>query len=219
MSKISTHQIPCPNCGHTGEFQRWDSINVDLNPDMREEAISGRIFQWTCPHCGKSFTVPYATLYHDMKRDFMVWYMPVRSKDGEDLKFRGANGPYRMGEGYRCRCTYEIHDFQEKIQQLESGLNDCVIEVMKHIALYKNLPEGLPADTEFRFGGVVPEEGDNRFLLFHCISSSLDEGKIVTVPYSVYADMANDPMMEKIFEQDAEFPEVSQGYLNKVIGK
>ena len=219
MSKISTHQIPCPSCGHTDEFTRWDSINVDLNPDMRDKAVSGQIFRWTCPHCGETFTVPYATLYHDMKRDFMVWYMPVRPSDGSGLKFRGANGPYRMGNGYRCRCTYEIHDFQEKIQQLESGLNDCAIELLKRVALYNRIPEGLPANTEFRFGGVFPEQGDNRFLLFHCVSDQMKEGKVVNIPFSAYEDLAKDSMVEKIFEQDAEFPEVSQGFLDKILKK
>ena len=100
---------------------------------------------------------------------------------------------------------------------LESGLNDCTIEVLKHVALYKRMPKGLPSDTEFRFGGVVPEDGDNRFLLFHCVSPSLDESKVVTLPYSSYEDMAKDSMIEKIFEQDADFPEISQTYLNKIL--
>ena len=122
-----------------------------------------------------------------------------------------------MNEQYRHRCAYDIHDFQEKMQQLESGLNDCAIEVLKYIALYKRMPEGLPADTEFRFGGVVPEEGDNRFLLFHCVSPSLDESKVVTFPYSSYEEMAKDSMIEKIFKQDADFPEVSQAYLRLIL--
>ena len=42
MSQISTHQISCPSCGHIGEFTRWDGINVDLAPEMREKAKQGR---------------------------------------------------------------------------------------------------------------------------------------------------------------------------------
>lgn len=81
------------------------------------------------------------------------------------------------------------------------------------------MPEGLPADTEFRFGGVFPEQGDNRILLFHCVSDQLKEGKVVNIPYSAYEDLTKDSMVEKIFEQDAEFPEVSQGFLDKILKK
>ena len=217
MSKFSKHQIPCPSCGHTGEFTRWDSINVNLDPQMREEAISGRIFRWTCPHCGETFTVPYPTLYHDMKRDFMIWYMPVRPSDGDGLRFRGANGPYKQFEGYRYRSTFEIHDFQEKICQLESGLDDCAIEMMKKVMLYSKLPDGLPADTEFRFGGVFQDGESERYLLFHCVSDHLDEDRVVKLPYSTYEDMAKESMLHKLFEQDAEFPEVTQAFLKRLL--
>lgn len=44
MSEISKHHIPCPSCGRTGEFTRWDSINVDLDPEMRDQAKNGSIF-------------------------------------------------------------------------------------------------------------------------------------------------------------------------------
>ena len=40
MSKISKRPILCPSCGHTGEFTLWDSVNVDLDPEMREKEFS-----------------------------------------------------------------------------------------------------------------------------------------------------------------------------------
>lgn len=82
---------------------------------MRKEAISGRIFKWECPHCGKTFTVPYVTLYHDMMRQFMIYHLPDRPADGKGLRLRGASGPYKKFDGYIYRCTYDIHDFQEKV--------------------------------------------------------------------------------------------------------
>ena len=153
-----------------------------------------------------------------MTRDFMVWYMPVRSEDGEGLSFRGANGPYRIN-GYRYRCTYDFHDFQEKILQLESGLNDCAIEVMKKVMLYNRPIEGLPENTEFRFNGVFKENGENHSLLFNCLSDLLDKSMVVHLPYSAYEDLANDPMVEKLFEQDFDFMEVSQTYLKQLLKK
>lgn len=197
----------------------WESINVDLNPEMRDKVVCGEVFRWTCPKCGETFTVPYATLYHDMKRNFMIWYMPTRPEDGKGLKLRNPVGrPYGVGDTYRYRCTYDIHDFQEKIIQMESGLNDYAIEILKNVALFKHIPKGLPADTEFRFGGVLPLAGNNRSLFFHCVSPSLDASKIVNVPYSSYEDIAKDSMLDEFFKQDADFLEVSQTFLNKILG-
>ena len=99
--------------------------------------------------------------------------------------------------------------------KLESGLNDYAIELLKRVALYNKMPEGLPANTEFRFGGVFPEQGDKQLLLFHCVSDHLKEGKVMNIPFSAYEDIAKDAIADKIFEQDADFPEVSQWFLEK----
>lgn len=219
MSKISKHRITCPACGHRGEFTRMDSINVDLNPNLREYVVTGKIFRWICPHCGNTFMVPYQTLYHDMTRDFMVWYIPVRPEEGGGLSFQGVNGLNNGIDGYRYRCTYDILDFQEKIIQLESGLNDCAIEVMKHVMLYNHPVEGLPDNTEFRFGGIFKENRGDHSLYFNCLSDLLDKSLVVHLPFSAYEDLTKDPMVEKLFEQDADFMEVSQSFLKQFFNK
>ena len=221
MSKISKHQIPCPACGHTGEFIRWDSINVDLDPDMRDKAKNGSIFTWTCPNCGKTFTVPYTTLYHDMKRQLMIYYLPYRPKDGKGFSV-SPEGKHYGFEGYTYRCTYEIEDFMEKIAELESGLDDRVIEFMKLIFTGKKRPESVPEGAVLRFGAVVPDnDGNPKTLLFHCITKERvapGKEKVMMVPYDVYEDMAKDDIAPRIFEQEAAFPEVSQAFLKQFLG-
>ena len=223
MSEISIHQIPCPSCGHTSEFKRWDSINVDLNPEMREDAKSGAIFMWRCPHCGESFVVPYATLYHDMKRKMMVYYLPSRPEGGEGFNVRSGRSHFKMDGEYTYRFTYEIEDFMEKIAQLESGLDDRVIELLKLVMTGKNRPENVPANAELRFVSIVPNNSGNPNKLLFRINNgtqcSPDEQKVMMIPYEAYLNLDKEPMTRKMFEQDAEFPEVSQEYLRMVLGK
>lgn len=220
MSKISSHQITCPSCGGTGSFKRWDSVNVDLNPEMKERAMNGSIFTWTCPHCGESFTVPYATLYHDMKRKLMIYYLPFRPKDGKGFNVSPEGRHYGI-DGYINRCTYEIEDFMEKIAELDAGLDDTVIEFMKIVFFGKKRPEGVPEGAILRFVTVVRDNDDNpKTLLFNCITSERvapGKEKVMMVPYDVYEDMAKDNVAPRLFEQDAEFPEVSQAYLKRFL--
>ena len=222
MSKISKHQIPCPACGHTGEFTRWDSINVDLAPDMREKAKNGAIFTWTCPHCGKTFTVPYATLYHDMKRKLMIYYMPSRPKDGKGLTISPPGRHYGF-DGYINRCTYEIEDFMEKIAELESGLDDNVIEFLKYVFSGKSRPADVPEDAVLRFVSLVHDKDDRpTTLLFRCITrEKVEPGKekVMMVPYDIYEEMEKDGIAPRAFEQEAEFPEVSQTFLKSLLGR
>ena len=39
------------------------------------------------------------------------------------------------------------------------------------------------------------------------------------VPYDVYEDMAKDDLVPRFFEQEAEFPEVSQAFLKQLLKK
>ena len=51
MSKYHKEQIECPHCHHKGEFDLWESVNVDLDPELRGQILSDRLFIWTCPEC------------------------------------------------------------------------------------------------------------------------------------------------------------------------
>ena len=111
---------------------------------------------------------------------------------------------------------------EEKIAELESGLDDRVIEFMKLILTGKKRPESVPEGAVLRFGAVVPDnDGNPKTLLFHCITKERvapGKEKVMMIPYDVYEDMAKDDIAPRIFEQEAEFPEVSQAFLKQFLG-
>lgn len=74
MSSFRENKITCPACQKEGSYTVWDSINVDLDPNMKQKVMDGSLFIWVCPNCGKSFNVPYSFLYHDMTHKLMVQF-------------------------------------------------------------------------------------------------------------------------------------------------
>lgn len=158
--------------------------------------------------------MPYATLYHDMTRKLMIYYMPSRQENGRGLTISNSKLHFHLDPEYIHRCAYEIEDFMEKIAQLESGLDDRVIELMKMVITGKNRPVDVPEDVVLRFVMVVPgKDGKPKSLMFNCITGgrhSPNEQKVMMVPYEIYEDLDKEPMARKMFEQEAEFPEVSQ---------
>lgn len=77
MSSISTKPFTCPECGHKGEFKMYNSVNVTLDPKLKDRVLNGDIFDWTCPKCGESLSVRYNLLYHDMDNKFQIYYSPT----------------------------------------------------------------------------------------------------------------------------------------------
>lgn len=83
MSQVRKEIIECPHCHQEGEFDLWTSVNVGLDPELREKIFSDELFMYHCPHCGKVTGIPAGTLYHDMTHDFMIFFDFFKPDDFE----------------------------------------------------------------------------------------------------------------------------------------
>lgn len=39
MSQVKRETIECPNCHRKGEFELWDSVNVDLDTELDRKSV------------------------------------------------------------------------------------------------------------------------------------------------------------------------------------
>ena len=69
----------------TQKVKVWDSINVNLDPEQKENIMSGKLFQFTCDECGFTTRVQYPCLYHDMDKNLMIYCIPNFSGDTKVL--------------------------------------------------------------------------------------------------------------------------------------
>lgn len=65
MSRKSLEMVQCPSCGKDFEVEIYNSINVSLDPELRESLISGDLNSVKCP-CGHNVTLKFPLLYHKM---------------------------------------------------------------------------------------------------------------------------------------------------------
>lgn len=165
MSQVRTEIIYCPACAGKGEFQMWDSVNVDLDPALREKVLNEELFLWVCPHCGTKVYVPYGFIYHDMQHRFMIFYSPEESDD----KYTPLEIPEDFSpQDYTYRAMYGIIPLKEKIHQLESGLNDIAIERLKYILTHFKVREFIENKTGLLFAGF--DTSDRGFAEYGSIS-------------------------------------------------
>src|SRR6266478_2924818 len=54
----------CPNCGRATESKIWGTVNVGINPELREEVLTGTVRRTTCPFCSAEFNVEWHLLFH-----------------------------------------------------------------------------------------------------------------------------------------------------------
>lgn len=215
MSKLSIIQITCPKCGATAEHKVWESVNVTLNPSFREKIFNEELYSWTCPKCSLKATVPTYTLYHDMDRSFVIHYFPLRpGNEGVDPKL--LKSPMNKIGGYRYRAVFDIYDFKEKISILESGLDDCTVELLKYMLKHEGLCKNIPEECELRFNECSGIDDEFKVLLFYCVSPGEKNPGILPVKYEMYEDLLKIDAGRTLFAQENDYMIVSQGYLKKI---
>lgn len=194
MSKITTRTFTCPKCHKESKFTKYDSVNVSLDPKLREGVLSGKLFQWTCPECGETLTILYDFLYHDMDNHFMIYFSP---NDCESIN-RQTNEMLEKYKGMRdslYRSTDNYNRLKEKIFILENGLDDIAIELGK-VFIKFGKENKIPAENELFFENIVPGEGGNGqgVLLFRQLKDGQPLDGIVMLPkegYDQYVEIIN----------------------------
>ena len=77
MSMFYYEDVICPRCGKEGRFARWASVNAVLDPDLAEQARSGKLNQYTCRACGCTAQVCPDILVNDGGK--MTFYLSKKA--------------------------------------------------------------------------------------------------------------------------------------------
>jgi S-methylmethionine-dependent homocysteine/selenocysteine methylase len=86
MTQVITKNIKC-NCGNDVEIVVYDSVNVTLDPKLKEAVVNRKINSFKCSKCGLKAEISYKFLYHDMDNKKMIWCYPKYEKDNaENIK-------------------------------------------------------------------------------------------------------------------------------------
>ncbi len=190
MSRASTEKVICPQCGIESDFTIWGSLNTTLNPEENEKLLSGELFIFTCPHCGKKTNTDYAILYHQMEEKRMIYYVPRDENLPEVLNmFRGdPDAKYvrsdinlfaAMGD-YTYRIVRTQRRLIEKARILNDGWDDRIIELSKILVSLKIIKEQQNIESLELF-----YDGGKENVCFGIIDREGEYGK-VEIPKEMY---------------------------------
>ena len=196
MSKMGFATISCPQCGHESEARVYESINVTLDPEEKEAALSGTLSMFKCPECGLEAALNAPLLYHDMEQKLMIHVAPS-DEDVEEAYsaiqalFGNELASTLVENDYTFRIVRTTNELKEKVMAFENGLDDRALEVCKLIIVSQLLSSGqeLPDYEELLCAGESEEDGGITFVFVG------EEGGGVTFPKDSYAIIADDVAM------------------------
>ena len=132
MSQSVERELPCPRCGHKQRFTIWESINARENPELKEQVLTGQVFDFHCQHCGQTSRVGYPLLYHDPDKRAMFFMAHSEHREAayQALETLLRVSPAATGE-YTLRAVTQPPELAEKILLLDRDLDDRVVELNK----------------------------------------------------------------------------------------
>lgn len=126
MSDISQSNDICPKCTQPQVFTLYRSVNVTLNPELKDRLLQQQLTRHVCTACQATVTLNIEVLYHDMTKKQMI---QVEFEDVPERRDR-VMGP--MSE-YQLRKVGSLQALIEKICISDNTLDDRVMEVLKVI--------------------------------------------------------------------------------------
>lgn len=121
MSREIQVDVTCPACLFKDVVPVFTSVNVSMDPDLRDMIFDDELNRFTCPNCGKSSVLPVNLMYHDMDLKFAVWFRPQGELSEEERAVFGKVAQ-SMGIGdylSKAPSTYTWEDFKRKILEFE----------------------------------------------------------------------------------------------------
>jgi hypothetical protein len=137
MTMIRTIPVTCPGCGLETGTEVYDSLNVSLNPALKERLLSGSLIKWQCEVCGEQRLNGFPLLYHDMNQGVLIqWmhsnYAPTQHELAAALPPRAECDSFlAMNPEYCFRVVREFDELVEKIRIFDAGFDDRAVEWMK----------------------------------------------------------------------------------------
>jgi hypothetical protein len=193
MSKPSSCKCQCPQCQKTIEVTFWASVNVTIDPALKEDVLTDRLQQHSCPSCGLKFNLNTDLLYHDMRGKFMIYFQAPKAGPAPLI-------PDKLLQlalpGYQNRFVTSWNQLREKIGIFDAGLNDTLIELLK-------IPIGEHAfgtidfgDDRIYFGGLSTESNKDGELLFEAYEDGNLLG-VIRYPFDEYRSVIQDTEAEQ----------------------
>ena len=214
MSRTSEISIRCSRCGSLFKAERYDSVNVSLDPSLKDKVLDGSLFLKECPHCGSEALIPGNTLYHDQNEKLMVWVTGGDSALEEQVK----KGYEDLLKGYVLRFVTDSGSLIEKVKILDSGLDDVVMEMCKYVTAMEIAGKMKDREADIMaapFKFLRMDGADGEITLAYPLDGEM---QMVGIGFNVYEDcrgiVKRNPSLK---EASSGFCRIDRDWLNRFV--
>jgi len=168
MSLSDEITFTCPACQHQQAFTTWQSINITLDPELKEKLLDRSLVTFRCEKCGHTAGVNQGLLYHDMNRRVMIMLgcqSPDELESPEPLV-------QTFQADYSLRLVGSMNELIEKVLLLDADLDDRAIEMFK-LAVVANIEESQRGNNpQLFFSGIYANDESEEQIEFALVNEA-----------------------------------------------
>jgi hypothetical protein len=182
LSLSRCEEMTCPVCGHTQTCEVWSSVNIGLDPELKDRVLRREINKFQCEKCNRGFPIAQSLLYHDMPKRLMILLgYPDKNGDVDPGPVPSQTPLGSVMTGYRYRLVSTENQLIEKILGFDDDLDDRVLEMLKLYVAGKNEDSPLASASQILYDHRTIEDGSEclRFVFF----DDSGDGGSFTVPW------------------------------------
>ena len=205
MSQKRKYTIQCPSCRREQDVELYESVNIGLAPELRDELLRNRLNAVTCTGCSHVFRIDKPLLYHDPSHNIMIYLIPLRGGSIEAGEREFTDCITRLNEVLPEGIpTPEVHlvfsqvELVERIFMLETKLNERVVEYIKHLIYTKNRGKIEPRDKIILFDAEDSTPEQLSFVVQDAASRKLEA--MLQFPRETYKALS------EMFDSDEQTP-------------
>lgn len=191
MSQTKPYGIRCPKCSHEQQVELFEAINVTTEPALREALMRNQLNSVTCAGCGFTFQVHKPLLYHDAKRKFMIYWLPVPdgAEEAGEQQFAGVLLQLTAGAAGAklppVHLVFNRTELVERIFLLEAKLDERLIEYVKHMMYLNNTGKLDPVRKVLLFNAQDSTLEDLCFVVQDAVTRHMEA--VLHYPRKTYA--------------------------------
>lgn len=139
MSLVRKEILKCPKCGAENQFRFYDSVNVSLDPELKEKVLNTSLFKMKCSKCGSETVVRYDLLYHDMSDARPLLIQCCQKKEGwekineQNENVRKMMADMNLSNEFPHRVVIGYTALLEALRIFDAGYDDRVMFVLKMV--------------------------------------------------------------------------------------
>ncbi len=131
--KSSLIKITCPECKQQTDFEIYQTIDLNKEPELAQRLMNLSLFRFVCPKCGCNVLVEYPFSVMDDHEMFFIFCFPGNKDVTEDnvkLISLTTNNAVK-DKGFLFRFVDNREALSEKISIFYTDYDDRAIEVYK----------------------------------------------------------------------------------------